>query len=245
MRTLAVLFLCCGFAAAQDSALREKLQKQMEEISRLMRDSEGKLLEMTRVDAVVEAQARIVDELQELLDKPPPATDAATEQREKRRQELEEQQEDIARKLREMFEGQERSAGQTIKELQELLRNLPRQRHGQGGKPDDKQKRQRRKQDRQKRLRNRDEKTQEEPRTPREKREQKRDPRTGKRAKDQTEAGARLRRIEAWIARLPPEDQERINRNDFSTIPRRYQHLVREYTALRAQREVKEKPKDR
>ena len=39
---------------------------------------------------------------------------------------------------------------------------------------------------------------------------------------------------------MPPEDVERINRNDFSTIPRRYQQLVREYTALRAQREAKE-----
>ena len=246
MRTLAVLVLCCGFAAAQDSALRAKLQKQMEEISRLMRDSEGKLLEMTRVDTIVEAQARIVDELQKLLDQPPPATKAATEEREKRRQELEEQQEEIAKKLRDMFEGQEQSAGQTVKELQELLRNLPRQRHGQGGKPDDKTKGPRQKQDRQKRLRDRDEKKQEEPRSPREKREQKRDPRTGKRAKDDTQAGARLRRIEAWIARLPPEDQERINRNDFSTIPPRYQRLVREYTALRAQREAKgEEKKDR
>ena len=245
MRTLAVVFLCCGLVAAQDSALREKLQKQMEEISRLMRDSEGKLLEMTRVDTIVETQARVVDELQKLLDKPPPATNAAVEQREKRRQELEAQQEDIARKLKEMFEGQERSADQTIKELQELLRNLPRQRHGQGGQPDDKQRRQRRKQDRQKRLRSdREEKTQEEPRSPRDKREHKQDPRTGKRAKDGTEAAARLRRIEAWIARLPPDDQERINRNDFSTIPPRYQRLVREYTALRAQREAKEK-KDR
>ena len=104
MRTLAVVFLCCGLVAAQDSALREKLQKQMEEISRLMRDSEGKLLEMTRVDTIVETQARVVDELQKLLDKPPPATNAAVEQREKRRQELEAQQEDIARKLKEMFD---------------------------------------------------------------------------------------------------------------------------------------------
>ncbi|MHC4135727.1 MAG: hypothetical protein ACYTDU_01635 [Planctomycetota bacterium] len=242
MRTLAFVLLCCGLAAAQDSAMREKLQKQMEEISRLMRDSEGKLLEMTRVDTVVEAQARIVEELQKLLDKPPPAANAAAEQREKRRQELEAQQEEITRKLKEMFEGQERSASQCVKELQELLRSLPRQRHGQG-QPDEKQKRQR--QDRQKRLRNdREEKTQKEPRSPRDKRERKRDPRTGKRVKDETEAAARLRRIEAWIARLPPEDQERINRNDFSTIPPRYQRLVREYTALRAQREAKEE-KDR
>jgi hypothetical protein len=243
MRILAVVFLFCGFAAAQDSALREKLQKQMEEISRLMRDSEGRLLEMTRVDTIVEAQERIVDELQKLLDQPPPATKAAAEEREKRRRELEEQQEEIAKKLREMFEGQERSAGQTVKELQELLRNLPRQRQGQGGKPDDKKSRQRQKQDRQKRLQNRDEKKQEEPRSPREKREQKRDPRTGKRTGDDTEAGARLKRIEAWIARLPPEDQERINRNDFSTIPPRYQRLVREYTALRAQHEAREEEK--
>jgi hypothetical protein len=242
MRPLAVVMLCCGLAAAQDSAMREKLQKQMEAISRLMRDSEGRLLEMTRVDTVLEEQERIVQELRKLLDKPPPATDAAAEQREKRRQTLEAQQGEITRKLKEMFEGQQKSANQTVTELQELLRSLPRQPHGQGqGKPDDKQKRQQ--QDRQKRLRKeREEKTQQEPRSPREKREQKRDQRTGKQVKDETEAAGRMRRIEAWIARLPPEDQDRINRNDFSTIPRRYQRLVREYTALRAQREAKEKP---
>ena len=242
MRPLAVVMLCCGLAAAQDSAIREKLQKQMEAISRLMRDSEGRLLEMTRVDTVLEEQERIVQELRKLLDKPPPATDAAAEQREKRRQTLEAQQGEITRKLKEMFEGQQKSANQTVTELQELLRSLPRQPHSQSqGRPDDKQKRQR--QDRQKRLRkDREEKTQQEPRSPREKREQKRDQRTGKQVKDETEAAGRMRRIEAWIARLPPEDQDRINRNDFSTIPRRYQRLVREYTALRAQREAKEKP---
>ena len=247
MRTLAVVLLCCGLGAAQESALREKLQKQMEEISRLMRDSEGKLLEMTRVDTIVERQEQIVEELRKLLDKPPPAADAAAEkreQREQRRQELEEQQQEITRRLREIFEGQKKSADQTVKELQELLRSLPRQQHGQG-QGGDKQK-QRQKQDRQKRLRDKaEERTQEQPRSPREKREQKRDPRTGKRPEDETEAAARLRRIDAWIARLPPEDQERINRNDFSTIPPRYQRLVREYTALRAQREARKEEKDR
>jgi hypothetical protein len=239
MRTLTVALLLCGLAAAQDSAMREKLQKQMEEIARLMRDSEDKLLSMTRLETIVTEQERIVEELEKLLQKPPPNSDAAAEQREKSRRELEAQQEDITRKLKEMFEGQERSAQQTVEELQELLRSLPRQRHGQGGKPDDK-KRQKQRQDRQKRLRNeRKEKTQEDPRNPREKREQKRDPRTGRRTKDQTEAQARMRRIDAWIAKLPPEDLERINRNDFSTVPPRYRQLVREYTALRAQREAK------
>ena len=241
MRTLAVALLLCGLAAAQDSAMREKLQKQMEEIARLMRDSEDKLLEMTRVETVIEKQRQIVEELEKLLKTPPPAAAAAAEQREQRRQELEAQQEEVTRKLKEMFEGQERSAQQTVKELAELLRNLPRRPHGQGGQPDDKNKRQKQKQDRQKRLRkDRKEKTQEQPKSPRDKREQKRDPRTGKRTKDQTEAASRLRRIEAWIARLPPEDVERINRNDFSTIPPRYRQLVREYTALRAQRAAKE-----
>jgi hypothetical protein len=239
MRALVVILACCSIAAAQGSAVREKLQKQMEEISRLMRDSEGRLLEMTRVDAIIEKQEQVVEELKKLLDKPPPATDAATEQVEKRRQELEAQQEEIQRRLEEMFEGQKKSAIRTVEELRELLRNLPRQRHGQG-QPDEKQKRQKkREQEEQKRLRNRDERTQEMPRHPRDKRE-KRDRRTGKRAKDKTEAAARLRRIEAWIARLPPEDLERINRNDFSKVPPRYRPLVREYTALRAQREAKE-----
>ena len=245
MRPLAVVMLCCGLAAAQDSAMREKLQKQMEAISRLMRDSEGKLLEMTRVDTIVEEQERIVEELRKLLDKPPPANDAAAEQREQSRRKLEAQQGEITRKLKEMFEGQQKSANQTVKELQELLRSLPRQPHGQSqGKPNDKKERQR--QDRQKRLRkDREEKTQKEPRSPREKREQKRDQRPGKRAKDETEAAGRMRRIEAWITRLPPEDQDRINRNDFSTIPPRYRRLVREYTALRAQHEAKDGKKGR
>lgn len=240
MRIVAVVLLCCGLAAAQESSLKEKLKKQMEAISRLMRDSEDKLLEMTRLETIAEAQEQIVAELEKLLQQPPAASDAAREQREKRRQELEAQQSEIARKLKEIFEGQEKSAQQTVKELQELLRSLPRQRHGQG-QPDEKKNRKKQQQDRQKRLRKeRQERTQEQPRHPRDKREQRRDTRTGKRPKDQSEAASRLRRIEAWIARLPPEDQERINRNDFSTIPPRYQRLVREYTALRAQREAKE-----
>lgn len=239
MRILAVVLLCCGFAAAQGSSLREKLRKQTEEIARLMRDSEDKLLEMTRLETIAEAQEQIVEELEKLLEQPPPAAGAAAKQREKRRQELEAQQDEIARKLKQIFEGQERSAQQTVKELQELLKSLPRQRHGQG-QQDDKQKKKQR-QDRQKRLREeRKERTQEQPRHPRDKREQRRDTRTSKRPKDRSEAASRLKRIEAWIARLPPEDQERINRNDFSTIPPRYQRLVREYTALRAQREAKE-----
>lgn len=241
MRILAVVLLCCGLAAAQDSSLREKLRKQMEEISRLMRDSEGKLLEMTRLETIVEAQQHIVEELEKLLQQPPAESSAAAEQREQHRRQLEAQQKEIARKLEEIFEGQDKSAHRTVEELQELLRSLPRQRHGQG-QPDENEKRKQQRQDRQKHLRkDRQERTQEQPRDPRDKREQKRDTRTGKRPKDPTDAASRLRRIEAWIARLPPEDQERINRNDFSTIPPRYQRLVREYTALRAQREAQDK----
>ena len=45
------------------------------------------------------------------------------------------------------------------------------------------------------------------------------------------------------LRRLPPEEQDRINRNDFSTIPSRYRKLVEEYTTRRAKREA-EREKD-
>ena len=63
--------------------------------------------------------------------------------------------------------------------------------------------------------------------------------REDKKPKDETEA-ARLRRIEAWIARLPPEEQERLSRDDLSGVPARYRRLIREYTALRAKREAEQ-----
>jgi chromosome segregation ATPase len=249
MRNLTVALLVCGgVAVAQESALQDKLKKQMEEISRLMRDSERRLLEMTKVDVVVEKQRQIVAELRKLLEQPPPTADHAAAQgqeRDRRKEELEQQQAELVRKLEEIFEGQKQSAEQTVKELEELLRSLPRQPGAGQGQPD--RNRRRQEQDRQKRLRDeQEERTQKEPRSPRQKRDQRKDQPTGsQRRKDQTEAAARLRRIEAWIARLPPEDQERINRNDFSTIPHRYRRLVREYTALRAKREAERDAEDR
>ena len=60
---------------------------------------------------------------------------------------------------------------------------------------------------------------------------------SAKKPEDKTQDPRRLKQIQAWIARLPPEQLERINRGDLSFIPDRYRRLVREYTALRAKRE--------
>ena len=61
--TCLALLLFCGLATAQDPAIREKIKKQMEEISGLMRESERLLLEITRVDRLVKAQEDIARRL--------------------------------------------------------------------------------------------------------------------------------------------------------------------------------------
>jgi len=240
MRTLSVFLLCCGVAAAQGAAMEEKIKKQMEEISGLMRDSERLLLELTKVDQVVTAQETVVEELRKLQqDAPPPDADARARQ-EQRKKELEGRQAELTKKLEAMFDGQKDKAERTVRELQDLLRNLPRHQSGGGGESDE-QRRQRQKKEQQKQLRDRKEEQKQranEPKGPREKKEQK--SQRARRQRDKSEEAARQRRIEAWIARLPPEDQARINRNDLSTIPLRYRKLVQEYTANRATREAEE-----
>ena len=243
MRALSVFLLCCGVAAAQGSAMKDKVKKQMEEISRLMRDSERLLLELTKVDQVVAAQTEVVDELRKLQEQTPPKDAAARAQREQGKKKLEGRQGELTRKFEEMFKGQKARGERAVYELQELLRNLPRQQNGGGGDSDEKRRR-RQQRDRQKQLREqqREQKQQQNQLGPRDKRER-RELRSERRPRDKTEGAARQRRVEAWIARLPPEDQARINRNDLSTIPTRYRKLVREYTAARAKREAEEEKK--
>jgi hypothetical protein len=101
--------------------------------------------------------------------------------------------------------------------------------------------------EREKRLGEREEedRKQHQPQSPRQQRD---DPEDKARREDRNQppgtdtAAARAKRVEAWIARLPPEDQERINRNDFSRVPLQYRRLIEEYTAQRAKREAEADP---
>lgn len=217
----AALAWACGAARAQGSP-EEEMKKRMEEIARLMRESEKLLLEITQVDRLVDRQREIVEKLKELE---PPQQDAAAE--------LKAKQEEIERKIQELFRDQQQKGEMTVKQLEELLRSLPR--GGQGQPEHERNKEQRKEEER--RLPEREEQKQQQARGPRDQKDPERDKTPeGRKPKDEAEA-ARLRRIEAWIARLPPEEQERLSRNDFSGVPARYRRLIREYTALRAKRE--------
>lgn len=237
------LLLCAGPLAAQGQAMEEDLRRRADEIARLMRESERLLLELTRVERLVAAQEDIVRRLRE-LEPPTPPGEAGTEDAEERRRRAEElraQQADIERQLQEMLRNQQAAGARTVEELQRLLESLPR---GQmpSGSGDSREQRQQSAEERERQERRRqEERKQEQPREQRDKKDlfdrQRRD--DERRDSDKADRD-RLRRIEAWIARLPPEDQERINRGDLSSIPARYRRLVREYTALRAERETAE-----
>jgi len=245
-RILIALVLCSTLATAQDhSSIQEKIKKQMEEITQLMRESERWLLEMTQVDRVVNTQEEIVEEMKKLLDKEPPnMTPEQRAQRQQQKQQLEQKQTETVRKLDEMLKGQEQSADMTVKQLQELLRNLPRQQQ-QGQGQGDQKKKKRNKPNPEKQLKEEQkERTQKQPKDPRQKKDDPKHTRGSKERKQDTEQARRRKLIEAWIARLPPEDQARINRNDFSTIPSRYRQLVEEYTTRRAKREAEKETDD-
>ena len=235
--TCLALLLCCGLATAQESALREKIKKQMEEISGLMRESERLLLAITRIDRLVKAQEDIARKLKE-LDPPREQADAAATA--KQRNDLENKQQDIQRKLQELFSGQQQSAEKAAEQLQKLLLTLPRKMQHQQqrrNKPDKKRREQRN-------LSERKEKKQNNPNKPRNPKD-KFKPRGADKRKKQAAENAAVSRIEAWMATLPPEDLERLNRGDYSMIPQRYRRLIGEYTARRAKRESKPKPKER
>jgi len=242
-RTLSALLLAGGIAAAQQGSAEEAMRKQVAEISRLMRESERLLLEITRVDRLVETQKQVEEELKKLL--PPEQQgqgDAGAEQRAQQRQQLEAKDREISERLEKMLTGEREKAALTVEELEKLLKSLPRQQQqspGGSGEPQTSEQ--------EKRLRERDEeeRKQHQPQTPRKQRDDPRDQqqRSDKRPPPPMDpTAARMQRVEAWITHLPPEDQERINRNDFSRIPDRYRKLIEEYTAQRAKREVEKEP---
>jgi hypothetical protein len=240
---MAVLFGIATLAAAQGHDMREEMKKKMDEISRLMRESEKLLLEITKVDRLVAQQQEIVRELEGLV--PPPRDDAAAQAaHEKKVDELKRQQSEAARRLSELFDGQRQRAETTVRQLEQLLKNWPKQRR-QGQPQDQKSKEQK---EREKRLREKqNEQKQNQPQSPRDKKDLLKDkPERGdQRPKDDKQSARSRRHIEAWIASLPPMQQERISRGDLSDIPSRYRRLVREYTALRAKREAESKDENR
>ena len=243
--------LMAGLASAQSAEMRKKLEKQMEEISRLMRDSERRLLELTKVDRIASQQTEIVKRLEELLPdaKQPPEQAAKAA---KQKEELEKKQGELQRKLADLLDGQKNAGEMSVQELRNLLRNLPRnqQQSNQQGEGE-KQKQQRREREKKLRDRQREKEQRDKQNQGAKKQESKsaankdKQQRGGKKPRDDREQTARLKRIKAWITRLPPEEQARINRNDFSSIPMRYRRLVREYTALRAKREAEKADEDR
>lgn len=238
--TIALALLVPGaFAAAQGHSPQEEMRRKMEEIAQLMRESERLLLEIAKADRLIAAQEEIVRRLQEL--EPPPSEATGDRDLEKEREELRRQQAEIERKLSELLSGQKQRGQSAVERLRELLANLPRmQNQGGGGQQQHKRKSRGKKEEEERLRRKREEKKQNTPQGARDKRELFKDKQSGSRRPEDKTERARLRRIEAWIARLPPEAQERINRGDLSTIPARYRRLVREYTALRAKREAEE-----
>jgi hypothetical protein len=244
-RTFIALFVAAGFAAAQEESAEEKLRQQVAEISRLMRESERLLLEITRVDRLVEAQKQVEEELRKLL---PPEQGgqggAGAEERGQQQQQLESKHREISQRLEEMLKSEREKASLTEKQLQQLLDSLPRQQQQMQGTSG--QKEPKSAEEREKRLREREEedRKQHQPQSPRQQRDDQKDKRQidDRKQPEADTAAARVKRVEAWIARLPPEDQARINRNDFSRIPIQYRRLVEEYTAQRAKREADREP---
>jgi hypothetical protein len=241
-RTLVVLLVAAGFAAAQQEAVEEKLRQQVAEISRLMRESESLLLEITRVDRLVEAQKQVEEELKKLI--PPDRTaegGSGGEERAQQREQLESRHAEISRRLEEMLRSEREKAAMTVQQLQELLQSLPREERMQDSSSGSKEPRPSA-EEQEKRLseREKEDRKQHEPQSPRKQRDDPKDQpeRGGRKPRSPEAAAAAVKRVEAWIAKLPPEDQERINRNDFSRIPIQYRRLVEEYTAQRAKREA-------
>ena len=235
-RTFLALLVAAGIAPAQQGATEEAIRKQAAEISRLMRESERLLLEITRVDRLVESQKQVEEELKKLL---PPEQGGegapGDEEAARKRQQLEAKHQDLARRIEEMLAGEKEKANLTVQQLEELLKQLPRQQQpqqGGGGQGDSKS------EEHEKRLKEREEEERKQHQPKDQQKQQPRDPKDQQKRteKRQPAEEARLRRVDAWIAKLPHEDQERINRNDFTRVPLRYRRLVEEYTAQRAKR---------
>jgi len=232
---MTAVLLCSTLAQAQGQNMREEMKKRMEEISRLMRESERLLLEITKVDRLVAKQQAILRELKKLE---PPKQDKPSAQRKQKADDLKKKQADAARQLSELFDGQRQRGKRTVTELQALLQNWPKDQQQGSGQPKKKSKEQK---EREKRLREKqkEQKQRSQPHKPRDEKDKFRDKKQRtKRPEDKKQANRAVHAIEAWIAKLPPKQQERISRGDLSDIPMRYRRLVREYTALRAKREA-------
>jgi len=232
----------------------EDIGKKMAEISRLMRESERLLLEMTKIEQIVAQQRRVVEQLEKLKtpkqDDPAGGTQQEQDQQKqdqaqrqeaekKQREQLLQKQAELRRKLEDLFKNQDSASSGSVAALEELLRNLPTGR-GQGGGSGPPQPQQSGNEKKKKAQ----EKKQNEKKGEKEK-NKKDKPRDGetrdeKREEKEREKESQIDRIEAWIARLPRAQLEAINRNDYSSFPPRYRRLLREYTRRRAKREAED-----
>ena len=138
------VFAAATPAQAQREDRGAEIKKKMADISRLMRESERLLLEMTKIDRLVEQQRRVVEELKTL--KPPEteqpsSTQAGGEAKpeqsadQKKRSELVKKQKELRRKLEELFENQHTASKMSVSQLEDLLRNLPTGGGGSSGMP--------------------------------------------------------------------------------------------------------------
>ncbi|MFB3066895.1 MAG: hypothetical protein ACE10D_10335, partial [Planctomycetota bacterium] len=208
----------------------EDLQKQMKEISRLMQESERELLELTTLDRIVKQQSELRRKLEELERAKEPETEAKREARRKKRGELERGQEQTRRRIADLLQGPEMRGHQLVSSLEKLLRSMPRgsKGGGRGGK-----------QGKQPKPRQLDPNKEQMQTQPKDGKRTKNEPRERK-PEDKPGSGADARRrVEAWLARLPPEEQELIRRGDLSGVPLRYRPIIERITVERAAREGK------
>ncbi len=240
---LATFLVLTGPAAAQGGPgapgggdPREEIKKRMDEISNLMRASELLLLEVSNVDRLVQSQKAVDAELQKLLKDPPQQSDTApaAEARREKQDQLEKKQGDLKEKLQRLLQGQGQSGKALERSLAELLRAWPKGGRGPSSNSP--------KNDRQKKKKDGGDKSQKKPRDPQDKmlRDKERKKRNEERRKSALE-----RKVDAWLARLPPEEQERLRRGDFSNVPQRYRRLVERYTINAAKREAEEDKSER
>jgi hypothetical protein len=257
---LAVAFILLGSVAiparAQGHSQTAEIKKKMEDISRLMRESERLLLEMTMIDRLVEQQRRVIEELKKLETPKEEQPSEATPQKDPKadpnqeqaaekqmRDDLVKKQRELRKKLEDLFKNQDAASKMSVTQLEELLRNLP---SGGGGghsrmptrkKPNGDPKPQEGEEKKQRDKKGKEQKGDEKPQDGETRDDQKPE---SKRNKD-----AQANHIQVWIARLPRAQQERISRGDFSGFPSRYRRLLREYTRRRAKREAEDRDDER
>ena len=127
---------------------------------------------------------------------------------------------------------------QLVSSLEKLLRSLPRRRGG-GGGGNGKEGQGKKPRPKPRQLNPDKEQMQPQPKDDKKSKECKDG--SGRKPEDKLGAGADARRrVEAWLARLPPEEQERIRRGDMSGVPLRYRAVIERITVERAVREGKE-----